>query len=91
MYGKLVDGALVIAPRHLIIGQNIVYNPTDEQYESNGYKTVIYTEPGDDPPDGYCYSPYWTEDENTIIQAWELIEETVDAEELLSILTGEAE
>ena len=44
MYGKLVDGRLIMAKHFIIDGKTTIINPTDEMYEKYGYKKVIEEE-----------------------------------------------
>lgn len=91
-YAKLVNNYPQFAPNPILHKNTWIGNPSDETYESEGYKLVIYT---DIPqaPEGYYYKEKWNETDNTIIQDWELVElppETdVDPYEAMQILFGE--
>ena len=90
MYGKLINGYLNEAPKHLDTPDFHVYNPSDELYAEHGYKPVTFT---DEPeaPQGYYYESGWTENEDEIIQTWTLTElpDAVDEAEAFEIIFGE--
>ena len=44
MYGKIIDGRLVIAGSKIQIENGWITNPTQEQLIANGYKEIEYTE-----------------------------------------------
>ena len=44
MYGKIVDGRLVVAGRIIKEGNTTITNPTEEKLKELGYKTIEYTE-----------------------------------------------
>lgn len=89
MYGKLIDGNLQIAPKHLDTPDYHVYNPSAELYAERGYKPVTFT---DEPeaPTGYYYESGWEETETEIVQTWALVElpDEVDDAEAFSIIFG---
>ena len=90
MYGKLINGALRIAPRRLTIGGCVVFNPTPAQYEAEGYLPVRQTEQPE-APEGFEAVSSWEEQAGEIVQVWhfeELPPEEPSAEEILSIILG---
>ena len=95
MRAKLIDGALVYAPRKLateIDGEPyVVYNPPDELLEEQGWLPVVYTNPPG-APEGYHYEPNYTEDDGEIVQSWVLVEDPDDISdgEALEIIMGGA-
>lgn len=93
MYAKLIDGNLHRAPKKLIIGDNAVYNPTDEQYRNAGYKPVEMVEQPDDAPEGKHYESQWIEQDGAIVQDWYLVDDPddIDPVEALSIILGGAD
>ena len=92
MYGKLVNNALIIAPRKLPDGDNIVYNPPAELYLAQGYQPVEYT---DEPeaPEGYYYESGWEQVEDAIVQTWTLtpLPDDIDEAEAFEIIFGGTE
>lgn len=92
MYGILNDGTLIIAPKKVEYGDNVIYNPPDEIYLELGYYPIIFTEKPQDAPTGYHYEPYWEQDESEIIQKWHLVEDSdrIDETEAFNILIGGA-
>lgn len=95
MYAKLIDGNLHRAPKKLIIGDNVVYNPSDEQYRNAGYKPVEYSEPPYDAPEGQHWEGAFVDGEEAITQEWQLVDDPpetdISAEEALDIILGGAE
>lgn len=98
MYAKLIDGALVYAPRKMnteIGGEPyVVYNPPAEMLEADGWLPVVYTDEPGDAPEGYHYEPTYTEEGGEIVQGWELVEDPPDisdSEALEIILGGESD
>ena len=89
MYGKLIDGNLILAPRKLTVGEYVVYNPTPEMLIAEGYKPVIYTDPPTVEP-GYAAVPGWEENVLEIVQVWTIEAEPddVDADRAMEILFG---
>ena len=89
MYGKLIDGNLILAPRKLTVGEYTVYNPTPEMLIAEGYKPVVYTDPPETQP-GYIAVPGWTENALEIAQVWTVEPEPddVDADRAMEILFG---
>ena len=87
-YAKLIDGEFVLAPKKLVVGDNTVYNPTADMLEADGWKEVVYT----DPPvveEGYIAVSGWQEEDNEIVQVWNIEPEgDIDADVALDILMG---
>jgi len=44
MYGKIIDGKLVVAGKKIKIENGWITNPTEEDLKANGYKKIISTE-----------------------------------------------
>ena len=89
-YGKFINGALTLAPKKITIGDFNIWNGTEQQYRSLGYKPVQYAEPPE-PPEGYDYEFAWEEDDDEIVQTYTLVEHEPTPEEILAILLGEGE
>ena len=90
MYGKLIDGAMMSAPKKVEYNNTIIYNPPDSVYEALGYYPVVHTEMPGDAPDGYHYESAWEQTETEILQTWHLVEDSdeISADEALEILFG---
>lgn len=94
-HAKLIDGALVCAPRKLpteIDGEPyVVYNPPDELLEAQGWLPVVYTDPPEAPEGWHC-EPTYTEEGGEIVQGWVLVEDPDDISdsEALEIILGGA-
>ena len=91
MYAKLIDGALIPAPRKLnteIGGESYtVFNPPAEMLEADGWLPVVYT---DEPeaPEGYHYEATYSEESGEIVQGWELVETDYSDAEAFNMLFG---
>lgn len=72
-YAKLIDGSPVYAPRKIRIGNMIYYNPKPAMLLSLGYKPVTFTQPAEDPLEGFHWEAVWTETEDQIIEDWILV------------------
>lgn len=90
IYGTLTEGVLTLAPKMITIGEYNVWNGTEQQYRSLGYKPVQYAEPPE-PPEGYDYEFAWTETDTEIVQTYELVEHELTNDEILAILLGEGD
>lgn len=93
MYGKLIEGNLQIAPKKLNGDGVVVYNPPAEMYLAQGWTPVVFTDPSDDPPEGYDYEPRWEEQADSIVQIWTLVElpDDIDDVEAYDIIFGGGE
>lgn len=95
MYARLINNILYRAPKKLIIGDNAVYNPADEQYRNAGYKPVEYSEPPYDAPEGQHWEGAFVDGEEAITQEWTLVDDPpetdISPEEALDIILGGAE
>lgn len=89
-YGKLIDGQLRFAPSKLNGDGVVVYNPPAEMYAEQGWLPVVFTEPPDDPPEGYTYDSSWEEQEESIVQTWTLVPlpDDIDDAEAYNIIFG---
>ena len=90
IYGTLTEGVLTIAQKMITIGGFNIWNGTEQQYRSLGYKPVQYAEPPE-PPDGYDYEFAWEEDDDEIVQTYTLVEHELTNDEILAILLGEGD
>ena len=79
-YGKLVNGAIVYAPKNLLIGGVLYADPTAEQYLAAGWKRIDDTRP--EPSDGYVWvANGWVDDEDAIKRVWKLEPTPVSVED----------
>lgn len=72
MLGKLVNGALSYAPKKIIIDGKTIFNPGEELLKEQGYKDVETFEAPTVSTQTQQAVPSWTEQENKIVQTWEL-------------------
>ena len=89
-YAKLIDGYPSYAPNPIKHNGLWYGNPPGAVYEAEGYKPVQYTDPPEEPDEGYQWVEAWTETENAIVQGWEQIPipDDVDPAEAMEILFG---
>lgn len=69
---KLVKGVLSYAPKKIIIDGKTIFNPGEELLKKQGYKDVETTEPPTVSTQTQQAVPSWTEQEDKIVQSWEL-------------------
>ena len=72
MLGKLVNGALSYAPRKIIVDGKTIFNPPEDTLKAQGYKDVETSEAPAVSTQTQQAVPNWTEQENKIVQTWEL-------------------
>ena len=72
MLGKLVNGSLSYAPRKIIIDGKTIFNPTDTLLREQGYKDIETSEAPAVSTQTQQAVPTWQEQENKIVQTWEL-------------------
>lgn len=80
MYAKLMEGALLAAPKKLPGDGVTVWNPPAEMYLAQGWKPVRYTQEPE-APEGYHYESGWEEAEDAIVQTWTLEKDPDDIDE----------
>ena len=86
-YAKLINNTLSLAPNPILHGGDYIGNPPGSIYEAEGYKLVRYTDAPEVEP-GYEAVQGWREDEDEIVQMWEIVEAEVDPAEAMEILFG---
>lgn len=69
---KLINGALSYAPRKLVIDGKTIFNPPDTLLKEQGYKDVETTEAPTVTTMTQQSIPKWEEQEDKIVQSWEL-------------------
>lgn len=67
MYGKIIDGKLVLAPNPLASGAHKIYNPRPEKYVAEGYLEIVEI---DAPDDGKYYEKQYVEIAGKIYSEW---------------------
>lgn len=75
MLGKIIDGVLTYPPHRIVIDGMQIFNPTETQLISAGYKPIIETDMPDDAPEGQHYEAQYTDGETQITQSWVLVED----------------
>lgn len=75
MLGKIIGGKLTYPPHRIILNGMQIFNPTETQLISAGYKPIIETDMPDDAPDGQHYEAQYTDGETQITQSWVLVED----------------
>ena len=87
---SFIEGAIRKAPPMILIDNIEVWNPTDEQLFSAGYKQAILSEKPESQ-EGYRYVDEWVLDENTVLQKWNSVPDDNNIEdkaEAYDILMG---
>lgn len=74
MLGKIIDGKLTYPPHRIILDGMQIFNPTETQLISAGYKLIVETDMPDDAPDGQHYEAQYTDGETQITQSWVLVD-----------------
>ncbi|MDM8237142.1 hypothetical protein [[Ruminococcus] torques] len=75
MLGKIIDGVLTYPPHRIVIDGMQIFNPTETQLISVGYKLIVETDMPDDAPEGQHYEAHYTDGETEITQSWVLVED----------------
>ena len=70
--GKLIGGALSYAPKKIIIDGKTIFNPGEELLKEQGYKDVETSSAPAVSTQTQQAVPSWTEQEDKIVQTWEL-------------------
>lgn len=74
MLGKIIDGVLTYPPHRIVLDGMQIFNPTETQLISAGYKPIIETDMPDDAPEGQHYEAQYTDGETQITQNWVLVD-----------------
>jgi len=67
MFGKLIDGKLVIAGNEIKTDKGTVTNPNEELLKSLGYKEIVYTEKPEFDKENEKLSEVYTDGENITV------------------------
>ena len=74
MLGKIIDGVLTYPPHRIVLSGMQIFNPTETQLISDGYKPIVETGMPEDAPDGQHYEAQYTDGETQITQSWVLVD-----------------
>ena len=72
MLAKLIDGAIFYAPKKIVVDGKTIFNPGEELLKEQGYKDVETTEAPTVSTQTQQAVPTWQEQEDKIVQTWEL-------------------
>lgn len=72
MLAKLINGALSYAPKKIIVDGKTIFNPPEDTLKEQGYKDVETSEAPLVLAQTQQAVPTWQEQENKIVQFWEL-------------------
>lgn len=72
LLAKLVNGALSYAPKKIVIDGKTIFNPGEELLKEQGYKDVETSEAPTVPAQTQRVVSNWQEQEDKIVQLWEL-------------------
>lgn len=75
MLGKIIDGKLTCPPHRIVLDGMQVFNPTETQLISAGYKPIVETDMPDDAPEGQHYEAQYTDGKTQITQSWALVDD----------------
>ena len=75
MLGKIIDGVLTYPPHRIILNGMQIWNPTETQLISAGYKLIVEIDMPDDAPEGQHYEAQYTDGETQITQSWVLVKD----------------
>ena len=92
MFAKIIDNQIHFGQREVEYEGQTIKHPSDEIFIALGYLPVVFTTQPE-APEGYEYVETWSQENDHIIQGWELVEvpDEPTAEEIVNILTGETE
>lgn len=75
MLGKIIDGVLTYPPHRIVLDGMQIFNPTETQLISAGYKPITETPIPEDPAsEGQHYEARYTDAGDTITQNWVLVD-----------------
>lgn len=72
MLAKLTNGVLSCAPRKIIVDGKTIFNPPEDMLKEQGYKDVETSEAPAVSTQTQQAVSSWTEQENKIVQSWEV-------------------
>lgn len=80
MLGKIINGKLTYPPHRIILDGMQIFNPTESQLISAGYKPIVEIDMPDDAPEGQHYESKYTDAGDTITQSWVLVDDKPPAD-----------
>lgn len=75
MLGKIVDGKLTYPPHRIVLDGMQIFNPTETQLFSAGYKEIQETAMTEDAPEGQHYKAQYEDAGEYIVQSWVLVDD----------------
>lgn len=76
MLGKIIDEKLTYPPHRITLDGMQIFNPTETQLVSAGYKEIQETSIPEEPaPDGQHYEAQYEDTGDTITQSWVLVDD----------------
>lgn len=72
MLAKLIDGVIKYAPKKIYIDNKLIFNPTDEQLKSQGYKEVENTDQPNVVTKTQTAISSYIEQDGKIVQQWSI-------------------
>ena len=75
MLGKIVDRKLTYPPHRIVLDGMQIFNPTETQLFSVGYKEIQETAMPDDAPEGQHYEAQYEDAGEYIVQSWVLVDD----------------
>ena len=79
-YAKLINNYLSFAPNPIKYNGRRIANPKPELLLELGYMPVTLAPyPGEDPPEGFYWSPALEEHDGFIVQSWRAVQNETDA------------
>ena len=76
MLGKIINGQLAYPPHRIILNGMQIWNPTEDQLLSAGWKTITETPMPEEPAtEGQHYEARYTDGETEITQNWVLVDD----------------
>lgn len=88
--GKLVNGAISYAPRKIIVDGKTIFNPGEELLKEQGYKDVETFEAPTVPTQTQQAVSSWQEQEDKIVQSWDIIPTQPDPTAVLQEIQKQA-
>lgn len=75
MLGEIVDGKLTYPPHRIVLDGMQIFNPTETQLISAGYKAIQETPMPEDAPEGQHYKAQYEDAGEYIVQSWVLVDD----------------